>query len=137
MSMTKDELRAALTAIDAELAAPEEAAKPARAALKPFEDAIKEIDERRELLLEKNEAVYLGKCEFCSRILFEGDKGCRDSYEGGLLCEGCSPTLGEALKNNLDAKAADPDDENLDNSIAHIQKRIALEGPGVKLLYPL
>lgn len=137
MSMTKDELRAALTAIDAELAAAEQAAKPARAALKPFEDAIKEIDERRELLLEENEAVYLGKCEFCSRILFEGDKGCRDSDEGGFFCESCSPTLGEALKNNLDAKAIDPDDDDLNSSIAHIQERIAVEGPNVKLLYSL
>lgn len=137
--MTKDELRVALTAIDKEIEVAEEAARPAREVLKPFEKAISEIEERRELLLEDNNASYLAKCESCKRILFEGDLGCHDSEEGGYFCETCSPTLGECLQNNLAAKEGRQADdvEDLNEGIDVLTKRIAAEGADVKLLYAL
>lgn len=131
--MTRDELRAALIELDAKIDRAEEAAKPARAALKPFEEEILALDERRELLLEENEAAYLCKCFSCTRILFEGDLGCKYGEDGDYLCEECSPTLGEALKDWESNK----DEEDAEETIAHIKERIATKGPDVKLIGPL
>lgn len=49
----------------------------------------------------------------------------------------CAPTLGEALENNVNALADDPDDDDLVHNIASIKARIESEGPDAKLVHPL
>jgi hypothetical protein len=135
--MTKDELRAALSAIDAELAAAEAAAEPARAALKPFQDAIYAIEDRREVLLEDNFAAIYGRCDDCGTVIFEGDLAFPASDEVGPWCSKCAPTLGDVLENNEAAiSAGDDDDGRLTQSVEAIRSRIANgESPDDKVLY--
>lgn len=131
--MTRDELRAALIDLDAKILRANEAAIPARAVLRPFEEEIDALSERRELLLEGNEAAHLGGCFSCAHILFEGDIGCKYGEDGDYLCAECSPTLGEALKD----WECNKDEDDAEETIAIIKARIAAEGPDVKLHGPL
>lgn len=135
--MTKNELRAAVAALDIEITAAKKAAEPARAVLKPFLDALDVLEERKELLLEENETLLVGKCDGCSKVLFEGELGTRFADSGGYLCEECSPTIADALKNMRDNRdELDPDD--FDAGIAHLEGRIAAgESPDTICASPL
>lgn len=134
--LTKDGLRAALIEIDAKIARAEEAAKPARAALEPFLTEIYDLADKRELLLEENEAEHLGKCFSCTRILFAGDLGCRCGEDGDNLCEECSPTLGEALMDWQSTREDDREDDYA-QMVALLSLRSATEGADVKMVGPL
>ena len=91
--------------------------------------------EKREILLEENDAVYVGRCESCSGILFEGDKACRIE-DAGYLCEACSPTWAEGRR-DWESGKADIDPEDFDEAVAIIEARIAAGEGDVKMVSPL
>lgn len=80
----------------------------------PFQQALGELHELRDLLIEESGCGDLvGRCEECDAVLFEGDPGFR--YEDGpLLCAAHAPThadlKAESEEHLAQVKACDPPD---------------------------
>lgn len=63
---------------------------------KPFREAESEIVNLREMILEQHETDLVGRCEFCDRPLFTGDKG--HTSDDMILCAEHAPTWGDCKK---------------------------------------
>lgn len=61
------------------------------AAMKPFRDAARALDDVKERVLDALGAEEVGQCEGCRAILLTGDKGHRCA-DGPILCAECAPT---------------------------------------------
>lgn len=77
-----------------------------RAAMKPFDDALRAVETLRENLLERHDADRVGTCETCGKTLFEGDLGY--SYSDGevKLCAEHAPTYGDWKRTTEDEPEA-------------------------------
>lgn len=76
-------------------------------ARKPFDDALRAVDQVREGLYADAGLEPLDEiCETCERHLFVGDLGHRCA-DGPVLCEECSPTWNELKTDWNDGKDAD------------------------------
>lgn len=75
--LRREDIKGALAVYDAAISAAEEAARPARAALKPFQDEIDRSREARELYLDGLGVEVAGTCETCGKLLFCGEPGQR------------------------------------------------------------
>ena len=88
-------------------------------AMRPYRDAIDEIDGAREAIEEfmAGEGVILGKCMDCSAPVIEGDKGYRYA-SGETCCANCSPTYEEVQKqaDEILAKPGDYDAETVEGA---------------------
>lgn len=113
-----DGLRAKLAELDARAATVEAEAKPLR-------DRAKAIEAEREAMLELHETYDVGRCEGCSKLIFDGERysNCSD---GPILCLDCSPTWGEAAEHMRSYTCGDPDDDRERiEGIAHAEAMIA------------
>lgn len=79
------------------------------AARKPYDDAIRYVEETREGLLDRYGLILAFKCISCCALVFEGEQGFHYADEGSL-CADCAPTWGELAK-ELEEQV-DPDDED-------------------------
>lgn len=130
-----DEERAALKD---ELKGLSDAQAAIEAASKPFDDALRAIEQVRDALLERHGVEIAGECETCERLLFAGDKGhvCGD---GPVLCEDCSPTYADLQKQLLERSQSggfseDDLQEQRDSLAAYLS---AGGDPGAKIVHTL
>jgi hypothetical protein len=99
-------------------------------ARKPFDDAIAALVMVRDAVIEEaiGDKDIVGSCEFCERLLLDGDKGHRGT-DGVIVCEACAPTYG-CLKKQREEMVAESDDPEDDNALclASIEAHIAAGG---------
>lgn len=95
----REQLHEQLKALDA-------AAEPILKAREPYNVALAAIDSVRDSLIGAAGVEPLEYCEGCSRLLIAGDLGHRCA-DGPVLCEACSPTFADLLKQYSEEGAAE------------------------------
>ena len=101
------------------------ATKPISALLDPLHRLSDLLESLQDELLERYSTSYVGKCEFCNKILLAGDRG--HSCEEGYLCEECAPTWGE-LKQQYSEAGEFCDDEDREDALRAIQAHVDTGG---------
>jgi hypothetical protein len=111
----RDALDNALHALDRIQKGVEEARAPIEAQLRPLTLLENEIDEQREVLLERAGVTVVGHCAICQKLLLEGERGStpyRDAHEI-VFCEKHGMTYGDLQSHWKESEAfADGDDED-------------------------
>lgn len=86
----REEWKAAKAAVDA-------IEKERAVLLAPTDERYRAAQDRLEQV-EDECGDLLGRCEGCSDPIFEGDRHSHDRMSGIILCEGCSPTWHDLLR---------------------------------------
>jgi hypothetical protein len=85
------------------------ARKPIQTAKAPLDEALRALDALHDAAVEEAGVELLDEaCESCDRLLIKGDRGHRCS-DGPVLCEACSPTWADILRQYQEPDFA-PDD---------------------------
>ena len=109
------------------------------AAMKPFRDAARALDDVKEEILDALGVDIAGRCETCTAILLDGDKGHRCQDGDPIFCAACAPTWGDVQEQWASGDREDNDDEdNQDDFVRAYEAHLAAGGsPDDPILHDL
>lgn len=126
----RQEFMAEWSALDTRDTEIEAARKPIDEQLRPFIDQAAEVEERREELIERYGAEFVGKCESCGKPLFSGDQGSHP-YEDEFSIVYCAEhglTYGDLRSSWSEPGLYDEDDERRTDALKMVDDHLAAGG---------